>query len=133
MKTGAILGTCFVLLAALSSADAQPTATSSRGHVLFLRDQHIWLMNGDGSDQRQITPHVVRHFSASENGRIVYDRFTPDTTELNVYYIEDIRGGTPKKVTSDNESQFPHISPDGKQMIFQKVKRGDKQNHVGSG
>lgn len=90
--------------------------------IVFLRDGNLWIMDRDGANQRQLTTQPVGHVSVSQNGKIVFDRFSPweGLTDRNLYYLDPARGNEIRQLTHDHESITPAISPDGTQVAFQK-------------
>lgn len=106
-----------------------------REAIVFLRDNNLWIMDSDGKNQRQLTKDGVGNWSVSRDGKIVFDRFSPiekdkGLTDLNVYHITSVENGKIEKLTNDNKSIFPNISPDGTKVVFQKTK-WDGQPHYG--
>lgn len=112
-------------------ADAAPLKEA----ILFQRDGNIWIMDSDGTHQRQLTKHLVGHVSASRNGQIVFDRFDPirGLADRNLYYMASVRDGAIRRLTHDNESITPVISPDGTAVAYQKFQWAGKSTWEGSG
>lgn len=103
--------------------------------ILFRRDGNVWIMDSDGNHQRQITTRMVGHFSASRDGKIVFDRFSPvdGLADRNLYYMASVRDGAITRLTHDNESITPLISPDGTTVAYQKYQWAGKPSWEGSG
>jgi dipeptidyl aminopeptidase/acylaminoacyl peptidase len=78
---------------------------------------------------------LVGHFSASRDGKIVFDRFEPikGLADRNLYYMASVRDGAIKRLTHDNESITPVISPDGTTVAYQKYQWAGKSSWEGSG
>ncbi len=72
---------------------------------------HVWIMNGDGSDPRQLTQSGGASPVVSSDGRYVVYSGTTDIWRI------DIDGGNPKQLTN-NRGYFPNISPDGRSVIY---------------
>jgi Tol biopolymer transport system component len=106
--------------------------------IVFFRDGNLWVMDSDGKNQRQLTKEGVGEWSVSRNGKIVFDRFDlyrhygEDIKDLNIYYIDSVKDGEIKRLTRDNKSRTPLISPDGKKVVFQKFIWGG-ETYRGSG
>ena len=84
---------------------------------------NVWLMNGDGSDPRQLTKSVGRFPSVSPDGRyIVYS--TSRGGALSVWRI-DIDGGNPKQLTQTGI--IPTVSPDGRWVIYSDTVAGEQR------
>jgi Tol biopolymer transport system component len=80
-------------------------------------DAEIWIMNADGTDQRQLTGD--RTFKAapavSPDGRyIVYMSSEPSPRLIRV----DINGGGATSLTISIYAENPHISPDSRWVIY---------------
>lgn len=108
-----------------------------RETIVFLRDNNLWVMDSDGKNQWQLTKEGVGSWSwsVSRNGKIVFDRFSPieknkGLTDMNVYHIASFENKKIEKLTNDNKSVFPVISPDGTRVAFQKTK-WDGEPHYG--
>ena len=107
-----------------------------REAIVFLRDDNLWVMDSDGKNERQLTKEGVGSWSISRDGKIVFDRFVlfrgKDMTDLNIYYIDSVKDDAIKRLTGDNKSITPLISPDGKKVVFQKFRWGG-ETYIGSG
>lgn len=103
--------------------------------ILFQRDGDLWIVDSDGRHQRQLTKNLVGHVSASRNGQIVFDRFDPikGLADRNLYYMASVRDGAITRLTHDNESITPSISPDGRTVVYQKFQWAGKSTWEGSG
>lgn len=93
------------------------------GHVVYasrkIRDADLWVMNADGSNQKQLMDDVYldRFPSVTPDGRyIVFDSWRGG----NVAHIwrMDIDGGNMKQLTSGSGDAIPHCSPDGKWVAY---------------
>lgn len=99
-----------------------------REAIVFLRDGNLWVMDSDGKNQKQLTKEWVGSWSISRDGKIVFDRFNSFEYEEvkrlndpNLYYISSVKKGKIEKLTTDNISSNPAISPDGNKVAFVKV------------
>ena len=81
--------------------------------------QDIWIMQSDGTNQRQLTTAETRadvYPSVSSDGRSIVFVSTR-TGNSNLYRI-DIDGGNLTQLTSGSSEEFPDISPDGKWVVY---------------
>ncbi len=94
---------------------------------------HVWIMNADGSNPRQLT--------STSSGEL-YSRFTPDgssilymnwTGESHLWRVP--RNGGPPVELSDgtkNNDSYPDMSPDGKTLAFVRSEGDKARIHVAS-
>ena len=81
--------------------------------------RHTWIMNADGSDQRQLTDGAFDDQGAhvSHDGRYIV--FTSNRTGIFQIYRMDIDGNNLKQLTSDTDGgSAPFFSPDGRWVIY---------------
>lgn len=81
--------------------------------------RHIWIMNADGSDQRQLTNDAYDDGGGhvSPDGRYVV--FISNRTGIFQIYRMDIDGNNLKQLTSGTEGgAAPFFSPDGRWVIY---------------
>jgi len=84
----------------------------------------LWIMNPDGSDQRQLTsePSMDVHPAVSNDNRYVvfssYRSGIPNIWRIN------IDGSQPHQLTGGGEDYNPDISPDGKWVVFRSWDAG---------
>lgn len=124
-----------LLIVWLCVGPARAEAAPTQEAILFQRDGNLWIMDSDGSHQRQLTKNLVGYVSTSRNGQIVFDRFDPiqGLADRNIYYIASVRDGAIKRLTHDGESITPAISPDGSTVVYQKFQWAGKSTWEGSG
>jgi serine/threonine protein kinase len=87
-------------------------------------NQDIWIMNADGTNQKQLTfdSHIDREASVSPDGRYIV--FASNRAgSFNVWRM-DIDGNNPLQLTKGSDDQFPQFSPDGQWTIYQGVISG---------
>jgi Tol biopolymer transport system component len=79
---------------------------------------HTWIMNGDGSDQRQLTdgPYEDQGANVSPDGRYIV--IASNRTGTQHIYRMDIDGSHPKQLTNGPGDAGPFFSPDGRWVIF---------------
>jgi eukaryotic-like serine/threonine-protein kinase len=84
----------------------------------------IWIMNADGTDQKQLTTdtNVDRDPSVSPDGRFI--AFGSDRSgRFNIWRI-DSDGANLKQLTNGDDEQFPEFSPDGQSIVYQGFIKG---------
>jgi Tol biopolymer transport system component len=79
----------------------------------------IWSMNADGSNRKQITSDAYRDeaLAVSPDGRYVVFETNRQKTNRPHLWQMDLDGGNLKQLT-EVEDQAPHISPDGRQVVY---------------
>jgi serine/threonine protein kinase/Tol biopolymer transport system component len=86
-------------------------------HSLASGKLDIWLMDADGSNQKQLTSDAGSNYHPSVCGDGRYIVFQSDRAgSLNIWRM-DLDGGSPKQL-SDNSGQIPNCSPDGKWVAY---------------
>jgi serine/threonine protein kinase/Tol biopolymer transport system component len=83
------------------------------GRIVFTHTSglapHIWIMDEDGSSQRQLNQSIGIHPSVSPDGRYVV--FSAQKGGVTSIWRMDIDGGNQRQLASDGV--FPSFSPDG--------------------
>ena len=131
--TGALLlGGLLTLLIPVAARTQGPSKMPWK--IAFMRDKNIWLMNGDGSNQKQWKPtgNVAGKMSFSPDGRILawsrQGEFTyklPDgggggrrLYDIFQAEIDSTREAYWRWVTFNHGSRSPEFSPDGKRLLY---------------
>jgi Tol biopolymer transport system component len=89
----------------------------------------IWVMNADGSNQRQVTNLGGANFApfyTPDGNRIIFSSNyrNPHSRNFDLYLV-NLDGTGLEQVTSDTEFDgFPMFSPDGKRLVWAS-NRGD--------
>jgi Tol biopolymer transport system component/DNA-binding winged helix-turn-helix (wHTH) protein len=82
-------------------------------------NQDIWIMNADGSGQKQLTFDRAADFdpTVSPDGRYVV--FSSERSGKNKLWRIDIDGGNPTQLTKGVAADFlPNYSPDGRSVVY---------------
>ncbi|MDT4955735.1 MAG: eukaryotic-like serine/threonine-protein kinase [Acidobacteriota bacterium] len=87
-------------------------------------DQDIWVMNADGSDQRQLTRNARRSSApvVSPDGRYIVFASTR-AGDRRIWRI-DVDGGNPKQLTTGKDDQYPFCTPDGQWVVYMSSDTG---------
>jgi Tol biopolymer transport system component len=82
----------------------------------------IWVMNADGSGQRQLTAGARSNYgpSVSPDGRYVVFVSNRAGGPFNIWRM-DADGSNPLRLTSGRGENFPHVTPDGRWVIYATV------------
>src|ERR1051326_1538005 len=104
-------------LTASSGSNGQPSISADGHYIVFSSDRtgvpHIWRMDIDGRNQKQLTDQADLSPNASPDGRwIVY---ASNANKDTIWKI-GIDGGQPVQLT-EQLSLSPAISPDGKRIV----------------
>jgi Tol biopolymer transport system component len=96
-------------------------ANSTIAYVCFVDNyDELCLMNGDGSNQRQLTETSVTDFypSISVDGRLLAFSSIRDVRRFDIYLMA-IQSGNILRVTRNmGDNYAPEISPDGTRIVF---------------
>lgn len=79
----------------------------------------IWLMNADGTGQRQLTAGARSNYgpSVSPDGRYVVFVSNRAGGAFNVWRM-DADGSNPLRLSSGRGENFPHVTPDGRSVVY---------------
>ncbi|MGH9900472.1 MAG: winged helix-turn-helix domain-containing protein [Pyrinomonadaceae bacterium] len=82
----------------------------------------IWVMNADGTGQKQLTVGARSNYGASvsPDGRHVVFISNRAGGPFNVWRM-DPDGGNPRQLTSGRGENFAHVTPDGKWVVYASV------------
>jgi eukaryotic-like serine/threonine-protein kinase len=84
----------------------------------------IWIMNADGTNQKQLTVDAGINFRAKvtpDNRYIVFASIRND--QANVWRM-NLDGSNPKQLTGGNSDWFPAVTPDSRWVIYTAQKSG---------
>ncbi|PWT91664.1 MAG: hypothetical protein C5B55_07740 [Blastocatellia bacterium] len=103
-------------LTANSRTNSFPSVSSDGRYIVFQSSRtgapHIWRMDSDGENAKQLTDRIDVTPTVSPDGKWVV--YANDANKATIWKVA-IDGGPPAPVT-DKFSIFPVISPDGKQI-----------------
>ena len=87
-------------------------ASNARGNL------DLWVMNGDGSNQTQLTENsrINNHPAVSSDGRYII--FASDRAGTPNIWRTELDGSNPKQLTSGSGEDNPQSAPDGKRVIY---------------
>lgn len=110
--------------------DAYRIATVPDGRIVFCRQTgeaiDIWIMNGDGSNPRQLTKDQFREefIRVTPDGRYIV--FLSDRSGLPHIWRMSIDGTDLKQLTFGDtyDDNNPHVSPDGRWVLFNSWRTG---------
>jgi eukaryotic-like serine/threonine-protein kinase len=94
---------------------------------------HTWIMNVDGSDQRQLNdgPYDDQGAHVSPDGRYIV--FTSNRSDTQHIYRMDIDGNNLKQLTNGTDEVAPFFTPDGKWVICSSNKSASWKVPVNGG
>jgi TolB protein len=94
----------------------------------------IWVMNSDGSEQRQITDLGGANFAPyfhPDGERIIFSsNFETGGRDFNLYLIGVDGSGLTKVTTYDAFDGFPMFSPDGTKLVFASNRYGSVEGET---
>jgi len=84
----------------------------------------IWIMNGDGSDAKQLTVDVGTNYDlkVTPDGRYIV--FTSERAGAPNIWRMDIDGGNPKQLTFGNFENGVSVTPDSKWLFYDSIASG---------
>lgn len=93
----------------------------------------VWIMNVDGSDQRQLTPGTQPRWSA-DGKNLVYSSITKGPKANYDIYMIEIETGTISQITTEDTNEYqPDWSSDGKWIVYVAFKGALKFQNTKSG
>jgi serine/threonine protein kinase/Tol biopolymer transport system component len=101
---------------------AHGVAATPDGRIVYASNasgsRDLWIMNGDGSGQRQLTRdgRADRHPVVSPDGRFVV--FISERGGSSQIWRVEIDGTNPRPLTPGPDDAFPAFTPDGRRLIY---------------
>ena len=103
-----------------------PTWSPDGHQIAFNRDSHIYVIDTDGENLRQLTRHKNNeqdlHPDWSPDGKLIaFDRFAGDAPHhhANIYTVDPFNKIVQRVTDFDFNAQSPKWSPDGQWILFQ--------------
>ncbi len=97
-------------------------ATTPEGKIIYTSkasgNLDLWTMNGDGTDQRELTEksRINKHPAVSSDGRYIV--FASDRAGASNIWRTDIDGSNARQLTRGSGEDNPQCSPDGKWVVY---------------
>jgi Tol biopolymer transport system component len=107
-------------------AGLAPLADGRIGYVTRMGDNiNVWLMNSDGSDQKQITydPPVLEELRAAPDGRFFI--FSTLRDGRNNLFVTDADGANLRQLTFGDNIIDSTVSPDGNWIVYPSYSSAD--------
>jgi Tol biopolymer transport system component len=104
-------------------------------HVVRPSQMDLWVMNADGSNQRQVT-HLpgasFAPFFTPDGARIIFaSNFKePQSRNFDLYLVNPDGTGLEPVTTSPEFDSFPMFSPDGTKLVWASNRHGAKPHET---
>lgn len=98
-----------------SSSSYDPSWSPDGTRIAFIRDEEIWLMNPDGTNQKKISDNGLYPAWSPDGTQIAFEFCQPPTKNSGIFVV-NADGTNQQKLTSDGYS--PAWSPDGTKITF---------------
>lgn len=109
--------------------DQWPTVTPDGSQIVYHSNNDIWIMNVDGSDQRQLTTDPGGDFESAvspDGSQIV---FASDRSGNDDIWIMNLDGSDQRNLTNHpGNDAWPFFSADGSRIYFQTDRLGVRSN-----
>jgi TolB protein len=112
-----------------TAADSAEYRALLADHLVRPSNMDLWIMNADGSGQRQITHLAGASFAPSftpDGRRIIFSSNWRNPTSRNFdLFLINVDGSGLEQVTTDAEfDAFPMFSPDGRRLVWASNRHG---------
>jgi eukaryotic-like serine/threonine-protein kinase len=107
------------------SDGARGLSWSPDGRIIYLSEaggeQNIWMIGADGGENKQLSIPARRNRmpDVSLDGRYIV--WQSNRGAGNSIWRMDIDGGNAKQLTEGSSDFYPHVTPDGKWVLFSRV------------
>ena len=121
--------------AAISKAAGTSTVNvPARGGFVFLLNRKVYVMNADGSGQRQLTKHMGYDGGPTwspDGKRIAFDSIRGGTSDISDIYVMNADGSDQRQLTKHSgHNGGPSWSPDGQRIAFHSNRDGTDDIYV---
>ena len=112
-----------------TAADSAEYRSLLAQHLVRPLQMDLWVMNTDGSGQRQVTHLPGASFAPyfhPDGKRIIFasNYRTPESHNFDLYLVDLSGSGLEQVTTSPEFDAFPMFSPDGRQLVWASNRHG---------
>jgi Tol biopolymer transport system component len=107
--------------------DACPAYSADGTRIAWCGRGGIWLMNQDGTGQRQLTAFGAFPDFSPDGSKIVFGGAPSGSTNVDVWAIDGEGGDLTRLTDAPGIDRFPVWSPDGTKIVFQSSRTGIAQ------
>jgi Tol biopolymer transport system component len=103
------------------AGDREPNVSPNGAEIVFVRNGDIFVMNADGSEQRQLTSgsDLDARPQISPNGSYALFTRRASTGDPRHLFTVPLSGGDPQQLTSGSaDDSEPSFSPEGRTIVF---------------
>lgn len=108
--------------------EVQPAWSPDGRRIAYGRDDDVWVMSADGSDQHLLIRNAAEPAWSPDGRRLAFASLRQGRVQV---YVARLTGGPTERLTngaSDNE--FPNWSPDGRRLLFVSFRNGEPDVYV---
>ncbi len=112
-----------------TAADSAEYRSLLAQHLVRPLQMDLWVMNADGSGQRQVTHLPGASFAPyfhPDGKRIIFasNYRTPESRNFDLYLVDLSGSGLEQVTTSPEFDAFPMFSPDGRELVWASNRHG---------